>query len=171
VLKDETTDLCRDHHPSAYFTSRSSPEMIEKRVRTRKWWSEAALACEMVSSPVVFRELARGRSAHVPARLALVLDLRMLEVTPDALRIAKVYVERRIMPANPFEDALHLAVASYHECDALATWNYRHLAKPNKFNQIRRLNMKLGLWIPVITTPKQLMGGSDEEEASERSPA
>jgi predicted nucleic acid-binding protein len=155
--------------PSAYYTSRSSAEMVEKRIRTRKWWSEAASTCELVSSPVVFRELARGKSSHVPARLALLLDLTMLEVTSDANRIAKIYVERRIMPANPFEDAMHLALASYHECDALATWNYRHLANPNKFNQIRRINTELGLWIPVITTPQQLMGGSDEEGAAERS--
>lgn len=49
-----TTDLRGTTIPSAYYTSRSSPEMIEKRDRTRKWWSEAAPACELVSSPVVF---------------------------------------------------------------------------------------------------------------------
>jgi predicted nucleic acid-binding protein len=156
--------------PSAYYTSRPGAEMSEKRLCTRKWWSEAAQTCELVSSAAVFRELARGRSRHVPERLALLLDLRMLEVTSEAFRIARVYVERRIMPANPFEDALHLALASYHECDALATWNYRHLANSNKFNQIRRINQELGLWIPVITTPRELMGGA-HEQAEERRPA
>jgi predicted nucleic acid-binding protein len=133
--------------------------MVQKRILTRKWWSEAALAYELVSSPVVFRELARGRSAHVPDRLALIMELRLLEVTAGALETADTYVLRRIMPADPFEDALHLALASHHECDLLVTWNYRHLANHNKFNVIRRVNAERGLPFPTITSPQQLSGG------------
>jgi predicted nucleic acid-binding protein len=146
--------------PSAYYTSRPGREMIEKRVSTRKWWSEAARTCELFSSPVVFRELARGSSKHVADRLALIMELRMLEVTAGAIETAEVYVSRRIMPADPFEDALHLALASHHECDLLVTWNYRHLANGNKFNQLRRINAELGLPFPLITSPEQLSGGA-----------
>jgi predicted nucleic acid-binding protein len=145
--------------PSAYYTSRSSPEMVEKRSRTRKWWSEAASRCEFVSSPVVFRELARGKSAHVPDRLALILELTTLPVTPEAMETAEVYVRQRVMPEDPYEDALHLALASHHNCGVLATWNYRHLANRNKFEQIRRINAARGLPFPMIASPEQLSGG------------
>jgi predicted nucleic acid-binding protein len=149
--------------PSAYYTSRSSPAMVERRDQTREWWSKAMRKYDLVSSPAVFLELARGTSAHVPARLALVLRLPLLEITPEAIRTAKMYVERKIMPANPFEDALHLALASHHECWALVTWNFRHLANDNKFNQIRRINTELGLRVPVITSPQHLAGESNEQ--------
>ncbi len=56
--------------------------------------------CELVSSPAVFRELARGTSAHVPARLALILGLPLLVVTPEAIRTAKVY--RHLANHNKF---------------------------------------------------------------------
>src|SRR5712691_1000632 len=33
-----------------------------------------------------------------------------------------------VMPADPAGDALHLAIASFHKCDFLLTWNCQHLA-------------------------------------------
>lgn len=146
--------------PSAYYTSRPGAEMIEKRACTRKWWGEAAATCELVSSAVVFRELARGRSVHVPARLELLMDLTLLPVTAEAMETAEVYVRQKIMPADPYEDALHLALASHHNCGVLVTWNYRHLANSNKFNRLRRINAELGLPFPLITSPEQLSGGA-----------
>ena len=66
------------------------------------------------------------------------------------------------MPADIGGDALHLALASYHECDFLLTWNCRHLANANKFGHVRRINTLLGLHIPALVTPLELLGGIDE---------
>jgi hypothetical protein len=44
-----------------------------------------------------------------------------------------------------------------HECDFLVTWNYHHLANPNKLDRIRKLNMELGLSVPRILTLEQLL--------------
>ena len=57
------------------------------------------------------------------------------------------------MPADPGGDALHLALASYHKCDFLVTWNCQHLANANKFGHIRRVNAMLGLFVPALVTP------------------
>lgn len=67
------------------------------------------------------------------------------------------------MPADPAGDALHLALASYHRCDFLVTWNCKHLANANKFGHIRRVNGLLGLFSPSLVTPLELLGGNDEE--------
>ena len=55
-------------------------------------------------------------------------------------------------------DALHLAIASYHRCDFLVTWNCKHLANANKFGHIRRINGILGLSVPSLVTPLELLG-------------
>jgi predicted nucleic acid-binding protein len=133
--------------------------MAKRRDETRRWWKKASESCELVSSAAVIRELVNGMSRHVHARLALIGSLPFLDVTPAALATAELYVQRRIMPADPYEDALHLALASHHICDVLATWNFRHLANSNKFNQIRRINVESGLFVPAILTPEQLLGG------------
>ncbi len=68
------------------------------------------------------------------------------------------------MPTDPAGDALHLALASYHKCDFLVTWNCRHLANANKIGHIRRVNTMLGLFVPALVTPLELLGGRDEPE-------
>jgi hypothetical protein len=62
-----------------------------------------------------------------------------------------------VMHRDPTGDALHLALASYHECDFLLTWNVQHLANANKFSHIRRINALLGLFTPALVTPLELL--------------
>jgi hypothetical protein len=68
------------------------------------------------------------------------------------------------MPADPAGDALHLAMASHHKCDFLVTGNCQHLANANKFGHIRRINTMLGLFIPAIVTPLELLGANNEKD-------
>jgi hypothetical protein len=65
------------------------------------------------------------------------------------------------MPANTAGDAFHLAIASFHACDFLVTWNCKHLANANKFAHIRRINTLLGLFVPILTTPVELLSWED----------
>lgn len=145
--------------PSAYYTDRKDPEMTKRGELTRRWWATAMDSCELVTSFAVMKELMRGRSRHVPARLLLLEGLPLLEITPGVSETMEAYIARKVMPANPSEDALHLALASHYSCDVLVTWNYRHLANATKFDHIRRINVQRGLSGPLITTPAVLLGG------------
>lgn len=148
--------------PSAYYTSRSSPEMIERREWTRQWWKQAAASCELVSSVITLGELEEGASAHVPARVAMIRQLELLEVTTAVNESARMYTRRKLMPSNPPTDALHLALASHYNCDVLVTWDFRHLANRSKLHHIRAVNAQLGLPVPLIVSPRQLLGGTDD---------
>lgn len=86
----------------------------------------------------------------------------MLRSTPKIISTVQVYLNQKLMPAVPPTDAYHLAFASFHRCEYLVTWNMRHLANENKFEHIRRVNEALGLFVPSIVTPRQLIGGADE---------
>ena len=63
------------------------------------------------------------------------------------------------MPHDPLGDALHLALASFHKCDYLLTWNCKHLANANKFQHIKRVNAMLDLYVPMLITPLELIEG------------
>ncbi|MDP5338855.1 MAG: DNA-binding protein, partial [Nodularia sp. (in: cyanobacteria)] len=67
------------------------------------------------------------------------------------------------MPKDPVGDALHLALASHHKCNFLLTWNCRHLANANKFSHIKRVNVMLGLYVPMLVTPLELIGAQNNE--------
>lgn len=87
---------------------------------------------------------------------ALAKQVPVLEETPEIRGIVKAYLENKLMPADDAGDAAHLVIASYYSVDFLLTWNCIHLANANKVEHIRRINMRLGLFTPDLTTPEQL---------------
>lgn len=87
----------------------------------------------------------------------MVTDILTLDYVPRVTEIVETYLRHKLMPANPPEDAWHLALASFHDCDLIVTWNCRHLANPNKAGHIRRINSLLGLDVPRLATPLELV--------------
>ena len=150
--------------PSFYHEERAAPGIVARREWTQRWWDGAPERYELVTSPVVLDELAGGIPERSAKRLTLIRDLPLLPVEPAIAEIVQVYIRHKVMPSDPGGDALHLAFASYHRCDFLVTWNCQHLANANKFGHIRRVNAILGLFVPVLVTPLELLGDSDETE-------
>lgn len=149
--------------PSFYHTTRTGRFATVRRDLTRRWWNGAASQYELVTSEAVLDELADGDYPSRQAAEALIKDLRLLEITDEIADTVQAYFRHRLMPANPRGDALHLALASHHECEFLLTWNCRHLANANKFGHIRRVNDLLGLFVPTLATPLELLGERDDE--------
>ncbi len=89
--------------------------------------------------------------------------MELVEIVVEIEEIVEAYIRHKVMPNDPVGDAMHLALASFHKCDFLLTWNCRHLANANKFGHIRRVNTLLGLYVPVLVTPLELLGGMDNE--------
>lgn len=148
--------------PSFYLEARTTPDIVARREWTRRWWAEAEHRYELVTSTAVLDELASGPTARSVERLNLVQSLPLLPIVAAIAEIVATYIKHKLMPADPGGDALHLALASYHNCDFLVTWNCRHLANANKFGHIRRVNTLLGLHVPVPVTPLELLGDLDE---------
>lgn len=98
-----------------------------------------------------------GTTDLVPLRLKLLDGMEVLTSNPAVAEIVQTYISHKVMPANPSGDALHLALASFYECDFIVSWNCKHLANPNKFAHIRRINVRLGLHVPEIVTPQVLL--------------
>jgi len=147
--------------PSFYHEVRTAPDIIARREWTRLRWATAHQRYELVTSPAGLDELARGDSERAAERLALMAALPLIAIEAPIIEIVETYIRHKVMPADPGGDALHLALASFHKCDFLATWNCLHLANANKFGHIRRVNAMLGLFVPALVTPLELLGGSD----------
>lgn len=103
------------------------------------------------------RELSAGTSQLVAPRLALLEGLEVVPSVPAISDIVQTYIRHKLMPANPSGDALHLALASFYECDFIVTWDGKHLANPNKSAHIRAINRLLGLSVPEIVTPLDML--------------
>ena len=143
--------------PSFYFEIRTQPDMVARRNWTVDWWNHCRTKFELVTSLPVIEELQDGSHPNKKQALELISRIPLLPIEDKIGRIIQTYVSQKLMPSNPKGDALHLALASYHNCHFLLTWNCSHLANANKFEHIRHVNSLLGLSVPVLATPNELM--------------
>lgn len=144
--------------PSFYAEIRTEPAMIAKRDWTREWWDERRGEYEVVTSAAVREEISRGDYPTKEEVAGLIEQLPLLPIDEAVIEIVEVYIQRGVMPKDPRGDALHLAVATYHKCDFLLTWNINHLANANKFRHIQTVNTLLGYGTPTLVTPLELLG-------------
>ena len=147
--------------PSFYFETRQGLQLQARREWTREWWEVARWRDALVISPVVIAELEEtpdtGKRKEM---LDLVDDLPRLLYADVIDVIVEVYLKNKVMPMAHGGDAHHLALASYHRCDILLTWNCKHLANANKTGHIRLINNTLNLHTPQIVTPLELIESS-----------
>jgi predicted nucleic acid-binding protein len=105
----------------------------------------------------VVREASSGDTDAVKRRLEAIADFPLLEVSPEATKLAEHLIAEKAIPEQAVEDALHIAVAAVNGMNYLLTWNLKHIA-----NAVIRFNVETacrmnGYEPPVICTPVELM--------------
>jgi len=149
--------------PSFYHEIRQEPDMVARRQWTREWWDKHREHYGVVTSIPVIEELEAGDHPKKNECLLLIERVSVLPIAEVVGEIVDTYIQHHLMPGDPKGDALHLALASYHRCQFLLTWNCAHLANANKQEHIRHVNALLGLHVPILTTPLELIGEPEEE--------
>ena len=135
--------------------------MVARRKWTREWWDNHRADYDLLTSEAVIDELEKGAFPQKDDALALIEAVPLLDIEEAIGDIVAAYIHHHVMPSDPAGDALHLALASYYRCDFLVTWNCRHLANAHKFAHIRRVNGILGLFVPSLVTPLELIGDTE----------
>ena len=148
---------------SFYYEDRSDVAAIARKEWTRKWWDNKRDAYDLVSSTAVINELKNGEYAKKDNCLSLLDDIPLLVIESEVSQITATYLEHKLMPNEPTGDVLHLALASHYKCDFLLTWNCKHLANANKFRHIKQINTLLGIFVPNLITPLELLGEQSDE--------
>lgn len=144
--------------PSLYFDERTDAKTVARREWTRNWWDNHRHNYRLFTGAPVIEELSRGDHLRKKEKVELLRGVEVLRQTDVVNEAVEVYIERYVMPRHPSGDAVHLALASFYKCDYLLTWNCVHLANANKFGHIRAVNILLGLHVPQLTTPLEMIG-------------
>ena len=125
---------------------------------TRTWWRRDHARFAVFISPGVLEEAEQGDRRAATMRREFLNEFRVLDVTPEVLRLTKLYIEKGIVPLKKPGDAAHLAFASAHRIEFLCTWNFKHIANAFVIHRLRELNEKEGLFTPQVCTPEELLG-------------
>ena len=130
--------------------------MVARKNWTREWWCNYRKNYSLLTSDAVVAELKEGDYEARDDAVNLLSEISLVEIPDEIADIIDVYLENHLMPKDRLGDALHLALASFHKCDFLLTWNCQHIANANKFEHIRIINARLGLFVPSLVTPMEL---------------
>lgn len=89
-------------------------------------------------------------------------SLRILMLNEEAFRVARAYIEEKIIPPKKIEDAQHIAIATCNQMDILPSWNFKHLANIQKQIAVKSVNEREGYFYPLtLTNPMEVLYEND----------
>ncbi|MBF0313371.1 MAG: PIN domain nuclease [Oligoflexia bacterium] len=74
-------------------------------------------------------------------------------VDQEAVELANQYISAGIIPIKYEEDALHIAIASTQNCNAIISWNFQHMVKLKTIIGVNGINSVHGYKSIEIVTP------------------
>ena len=144
--------------PSAFYDT-SKPV---RQLMTQKWFEHDARDYDLHISVVTVEEIDRVRNALKKQRLQQLLraySMTILPLTEAARNLADEYMKKGAIPVSEPEDTYHIAIASLHHIDALASWNFSHIVSINPIRKIHEINHRQHLTSLEIGS-LELFGGA-----------
>lgn len=126
--------------PNAYFDEKN---LLRKEI-TRRFWKRLE-GYEVFISDLVLAEINDvGDEVKKKGLVTLLGGIKVLSSNEDEIKaLAQEYVSRGIIPVKHIEDAIHIAVASFHSMDVLISWNFEHIVKLKTKREVNAINMLL----------------------------
>lgn len=145
----------------SYLVARPSkdPRVASNQELTHRWWQVRSQGFELYVSAVVLGEAMRGNATLAAARIEIAQQLRLAQVTREAVDLAAALVAGAGVPKKANEDALHIATAATNGLDYLLTWNCTHIANAVTIPRVNAICRRHGFEPPLIYTPQEFMEG------------
>jgi predicted nucleic acid-binding protein len=85
-----------------------------------------------------------------------------VELTEDAIKLADTYIREKVVGKTSLEDCRHIALATIHKVDVLASWNFKHIVNLDRIKGYNSVNLRFGYSMIEIRSPKDLVNyGND----------
>ena len=111
------------------------------------------LDLELINAPQQVREHLLKYSAD---------KFQRVELTEEAIKLADTYIEEKVVGKTSLEDCRHIALATIHKVDVLASWNFKHIVNLDRIKGYNSVNLRLGYSMIEIRSPKDLVNyGND----------
>lgn len=85
-----------------------------------------------------------------------------VRVTPDILKLAKTYINEKVVGETSLDDCIHIASATINKVDLLVSWNFKHIVNVYRIRGYNSVNLKSGYPTLNIHSPKEIVGYENE---------
>lgn len=106
------------------------------------------LDLELINAPLRVREQLLRYSAD---------KFQRVELTQEAVKLADTYIDEKVVGKTSLEDCRHIALATIHKVDVLASWNFKHIVNLDRIKGYNSVNLRLGYSMIEIRSPKDLV--------------
>ena len=120
---------------------------------------------KLLLSDLVMMELRRANN-EVKAKLAEVPERYKVEIKGHvkAFKLAATYMAEGALSNKCYNDALHIALATLHSADILASWNFKHIVNLDRIKLYNSINLRMGYRLIEIRTPREILKPNDHEK-------
>ena len=110
-------------------------------------------------SEIVLREINRATQEKAIKLRDLINQVNPEELVVDynSQTLAHEYIKRGIIPPKYEDDALHIAVASINNLDAIISWNFTHIVKFKTKREVVGINTLMGYKPIEICSPWEVI--------------
>jgi len=77
--------------------------------------------------------------------------------TAEAIALQREYLAAGILTAKSADDALHVALATVHQCTLIVSWNFRHIVHFEKIPRYNAVNTLHGYPAVAMYTPAEVI--------------
>jgi predicted nucleic acid-binding protein len=91
------------------------------------------------------------------------IQYTLVKTSVEAGKIAEQIIALGILKETSLEDCQHIANAIVSGCDAIVSWNFKHIVNPKTQAGVKALTLLDGYDDLLIYTPTFLIGGSEDD--------
>jgi len=118
-----------------------------------------------VISPVVLEEIGRSSEPLRTRLLGLIREIApaVAPSVPAIEELAQAFLSLGVVPPSKPDDAAHVAAAFVAKCDALVSWNFKHITNLRRADRFNAVAVLRGYSSPLrIVTPSEVLYADDE---------
>ena len=111
----------------------------------------------------VISEVLTGELENAPERVRTLLEnynddnFEKVPLTNEARELADKYIAENVVGRTSYDDCCHIALATIHRVDVLASWNFKHIVNLARIRGYNSVNLKYGYSTIEIRNPKELI--------------
>ncbi len=139
----------------------------EKMAETHRLWERVKAGdFDVVLSDLDFDELAKcnTQKRNILAGYLAQIQYKRVEIDANTLRVADKMVDLGILKQRSYEDCQHIAAAVVSGCDAVVSWNFRHIVNHKTMQGVKAITALEGRSDMLIYTSSALLGGDEDDE-------
>jgi len=116
-----------------------------------------------VTSELLYKEL-----ENAPSNVKTLLDnypkdcFEEVLLTDEARELADKYIAENVVGKTNLDDCRHIALATIHNVDVLASWNFKHIVNLARIRGYNGINIKNAYKALEIRNPKELIDYGNE---------